>query len=116
MKWEAMRRGLLSLTLILMAFAPSAIARQGSGWWVIIGSYPDDGGSEALLRKVSGAAARCGLESFNDTSGKFRGFQPGHMVFVVGPYPSRGAANSAAAVAKRCIPDAYVKWGEYAGE
>jgi hypothetical protein len=113
-----MRRRLLGLTLILLAVAPTAIAQQAAGWWVIIGSFSAENTPAMTMefREVGAPAARCGLRSFNDFSVKFRGFQPGYNVFVVGPYTSRGDADAAVIVARRCIPDAYVKYGEYLGE
>lgn len=43
-------------------------------------------------------------------------FRPGYNVFVVGPYHRQNDANAALTVAKGCVPDAYVKYGEYLGE
>ena len=65
--------------------------------------------------RVEAAAARCGFRTFNDFSEKF-GFAPGYNAFVIGAYPARGDADGIAAVVRKCIPDAYVKFGKYAGE
>ena len=107
------------LALILIVLIPSAaMGQQASGWWVVIGSFPAENTAAMVteVREVSAAAARCGLQSFNDFSSKFRGFRPGFNVFVVGPYRSRADADATATVARRCLPDAYVKYGEYLGE
>src|SRR5258708_40281416 len=79
-----------------------------SGWWIIIGSFS---AGTPISQDVSLAAARCGLRAFNDLSVKFRGFQPGYNVSVVGPYGSRAEADTILVVARRCIPDSYVQYG-----
>jgi SPOR domain len=114
---EVMWRALLGLILFLSATGP-AVAQQASGWWVVIASFSAENTSAmaAEFEQVNAAAARCGLRAFNDFSAKFRGFRPGYNVFVIGPYPSHSDANNALATAKRCIPAAYVKYGEYLGE
>jgi hypothetical protein len=91
---------------------------QTGGWWVVVASFAanDPQGMIAQREFITTAAARCGLQTFNDFSAKFRGFAPGHNVFLIGPYPTRVEADRTVILARRCIPDAYVKFGEYAGE
>jgi SPOR domain len=112
-----MWRILLGLTLFLSA-AGLVVAQQASGWWVVIASFSAENtlAMAAEFQQVNAAAARCGLRVFNDFSAKFRGFRTGYNVFVIGPYPSRDAAIDALTVTKRCVPGAYVKYGEYLGE
>jgi hypothetical protein len=112
-----MWRMFLGLTLFLSATG-LVVAQQPSGWWVVIASFSAEKtlAMAAEFEQVNAAAARCGLRAFNDFSAKFRGFRPGYNVFVIGPYPSRRAAIDALTVTKRCVPGAYLKYGEYFGE
>lgn len=64
---------------------------------------------------VNARAAYCELQTYNDLSMKFRGFEPGYNVFVVGPFALRASADSATVAARRCFPGAYVKYAEYFG-
>jgi hypothetical protein len=91
---------------------------QTAGWWVVVGSFSVNRPEEmsAERESITTAVGRCGLQTFNDFSAKFRGFAPGFNVFLVGPYASRVEADQIVILARRCIPDAYVKYGEYAGE
>lgn len=56
-----------------------------------------------------------GFKTFNDFSVKF-GFQPGFISFVLGAYATKGEATSILAGIRRCVSDAYIKQGAYAGE
>jgi len=89
-----------------------------NGWWVIVASFPEEPWQRqsADLEATSRKAARCGLEVFNDRSGKFRGFAPGSNVFVIGAFPSKARAVERLRAAQRCFPDAYVKQGRHLGE
>lgn len=63
------------------------------------------------------AAAKCGLEAFNDFSNKFEGFAPGLTVVVVwSAFKSKSKANAALKKVKPCIADAYLKKARYLGE
>ena len=70
-----MLRQLLAPTVVLLVITSAAIAQQSSGWWVIIGSFSAENtpAMSVEFRQVTAAAARCGLQSFNDFSSKFRG-------------------------------------------
>ena len=113
-----MRIGPICLTLASLVLGTAAFAEQGTGWYVVVGSFPEDNTARMAgdVQRISATMAKCGLTTFNDFSGKFRGFRPGFNVFVVGPYPRQDDANATVAVAKKCMPDAYVKYGEYVGE
>ncbi len=109
---------LVASAAFLCAANPAPAKNLDKGWWVIVASFPTEpyqrmqSDSEA----VRAAAARCGVKTFNDFSGKFRGFAPGYNVFVLGAYPSKTHANDIANAVRRCFEGAYVKYGEYLGE
>ena len=113
-----MKTSRICLTLALLAVGTVANAAEGAGWYVVLGSFPEDNTARMAgdAQRLSTTMAKCGLNTFNDFSGKFRGFRPGYNVFVVGPYHRQNDANAALTVAKGCVPDAYVKYGEYLGE
>jgi len=105
----------------LLAFSVGTIAPAQAldqGWWVIVGTFPNEPPERQQrdYETVRAAAARCHLDTFNDLSAKFRGFAPGFNVFVIGAFASLTAADRLAREARRCFPDAYVKYGEYLGE
>lgn len=111
----------MALCLSIPPLGGPQAATLDSGWWVILGSIPTPHNNftpqvEAKARRVEAAARRCGLEPFLDFSSKFRGFSPGYSVVVVGAYGSRSRARGVLAQARRCVPDAYIKQGVYAGE
>ena len=105
---------------LAMAFAAKTVPayERAKGWWIIVGTFP----TEPWQRQktdyewVEARAAACGLRTFNDFSGKFRGFAPGYNVFVIGAFATRPIANENLRLAKKCFPDAYVKYGEHLGE
>jgi hypothetical protein len=116
-------RRLFSLAFLLAAIsaisAPPASAQElNKGWWVVVGAFPTDPPQRqrADVMRMNAAARRCGVRLFNDFSGKFRGFNPGVNVFVIGAYASRSRAQAMQAVAQPCFPGAYVKYGEHLGE
>jgi len=98
--------------------SPSLGHGPDSGYWVILGSVPthDIRSWESQGRRVLNKASACGFEPFDDLSEKFTGFVPGYDVFVVGPYASLKEASQVRDIARRCIPDAYVKQGRYVGK
>ena len=110
---------LLSLWAAGLVFASPADAQNLSkGWWVIVASMPatDTRRMGADAQHFTAAAARCGFTTFNDFSNKFRGFQPGYNVFVIGAFPSQPAARQALSQLQPCLPGSYIKFGEYLGE
>ena len=98
------------------AVAPQTVL--DTGWWVILASFPTEPWERQSsdFNKMQAAAAPCGLAIFNDLSGKFNGFRAGYNVFVLGAFESKSAANTQLTIARKCFPDAYVKYGEYLGE
>ena len=58
----------------------------------------------------------CGFTPFNDFSMKFSTFRSGFNVFVLGAFPTRGAADHVKAAVGSCAPAAYVKAAKYAGD
>jgi hypothetical protein len=93
-----------------------------AGWWIILGSI--DIGRDNNITAESGrkreiverAAAKCGYQAFNDFSMKFKGMASGYNVVVLGPYRSKSAAGNILESVRRCVPDAYIRQTEYAGE
>ena len=118
------RRGLAargaSLALLVLAWAAASNAATPAGpYWIVAGSFADPDYTRVRYEAVRRAAtdvARCGLEPFNDFSGKFVGFAEGFDVVVVGGYASRAVAEADLARLRPCVPGAYVREGRYAGE
>ncbi|CAX22995.1 protein of unknown function; putative exported protein [Methylorubrum extorquens DM4] len=75
------------LMLALLALAGSALAQPmrsvplaDDGWWVVLGSFDNNGGSGSRAADVAVARMRrqaqsCGERPFNDVSEKFRGLR-----------------------------------------
>lgn len=115
------RAAAMALCLSLLPLGGAQADTLNSGWWVVLGSIPTPNNSftprvEAGVRRAEAAARRCGLQPYQDFSSKFRGFVPGYAVVVVGAFSSQSRARSVLAQARRCVPDAYIKRGAYAGE
>jgi hypothetical protein len=99
-------------------------AQSGSaaGWWVIVGSFNVGEVESATsligsgVRRASGAAHRCGMDAFNDFSSKFRGFAPGYMVVVIGPFADKADAARSQQQVKECVSGTYVKYAQHLGE
>jgi curved DNA-binding protein CbpA len=95
---------------------------SGAGWWVILGSiHVGEGDSattliEPIVRRASSAAHRCGMGAFNDFSSKFRGFVPGYMVVVIGPFAKQADAARSQQQLNRCVSRTYVKYAQHLGE
>ena len=68
------------------------------------------------MPRALAAARRCGAETFNDLSSKFKGFAPGYNVFVIGAFASKPQAEAKLQSVKPCFPQAYLKQGEHLGE
>ena len=105
------------------AHAPNkAQIGSGAGWWVILGSFnlADADNATTLIgsgvRQASGAAHRCGMGAFNDFSSKFRGFAPGYMVVVIGPFADKAEAARSQQQVKGCVSGTYVKYAQHLGE
>lgn len=115
----------LKLSTLSTLFALSTLVGFGAqaqtldrGWWVVVGSYGEMSPQE-MNRTQAQMQARlkpCGVEAFSDYSSKFSGFRPGLMVYVLGAYRTRGAAELARARVAPCAPEAYLKSARYAGE
>ena len=99
-------------------------AQVGSraGWWVILGSINVGEGDSATtliepsVRRASSAAHRCGMGAFNDFSSKFRGFAPGYMVVVIGPFADKADAAKSQQQVNKCVSRTYVKYAQHLGE
>ena len=91
---------------------------SGAGWWIILGSINVDEGDSAatLIRRASGAARRCGMDAFKDLSSNFRGFAPGYMVVVIGPFADRVEAARSRQQVNGCVSRTYVKYAQHLGE
>jgi curved DNA-binding protein CbpA len=95
---------------------------SGAGWWLILGSFNMGEADSATtligsdVRRASGAAHRCGMGAFNDFSSKFRGFAPGYMVVVIGPFADKAEAARSQQQVKGCVSGTYVKYAQHLGE
>jgi curved DNA-binding protein CbpA len=95
---------------------------SGAGWWVILGSINVGEADsttpliESSVRRASNAAHRCGMGAFNDFSAKFRGFAPGYMVVVIGPFADKVDAARSQQQVNRCVSRTYVKYAQHFGE
>jgi SPOR domain len=91
---------------------------KSDGWWVVLASFKENAsGRDAAEARVRNAAARCGVEAFNDFSAKFDGFAPGLTVVVAwGAFDSKAEAGATLQMVKPCIGDAYIKKARYLGE
>lgn len=119
-------RGVLMLALLALAGLAQAQPMRGvpladDGWWVVLGSFGNNGGSgsratDAAVARVRRQAQSCGESPFNDVSEKFSGFAPGVEVSVLGAYPTRARAEAALYRIGACVPGAYIRRARYAGE
>lgn len=105
----------------LCAYTLPAQAAGNSGWWVVLGSVetPDNNYTpqvESAVDGIEASARRCRLKPYHDFSSKFRGFSSGFTAVVVGAYASKTSAERVLARARKCLPDAYLQRGSYAGE
>ena len=95
---------------------------SGAGWWVILGSFNVGEADSATtliassVRRASGAAHRCGMGAFNDFSSKFRGFAPGYMVVVIGPFADKADAARSQQQVNGCVSGTYVKYAQHLAE
>src|SRR5262245_3864885 len=95
---------------------------SAAGWWVILGSINVGEADSAMtmvatgVRRASSAAHRCGMGTFNDLSSKFRGFAPGYMVVVIGPFAEKADAARSQQRVNGCISGSYVKYAQHLGE
>jgi hypothetical protein len=110
--------GLATAALVMLMQQSVSAQQRDKGWWVVVGSFPTEPPARMTgdYERTNAAVARCGFRTFNDFSDKFRGFQPGYNVFVIGAYPSRAGAERVASKVRGCAPGAYVRYGEYLGE
>jgi hypothetical protein len=116
---DIMRLRYAGILILAALFTGTAVAKDlDKGWWVIVATFPAEqtGRMQSDFDTVNAAAARCGVQTFNDFSGKFRGFAPGYNVFVLGAYPSPARAKEVADSVRGCFAGAYVKYGEHLGE
>jgi hypothetical protein len=108
------------MVLLLACLAAPAPARElFKGWWIVVGTFPTEPWERQTtdLARVEAKARNCGVETFNDLSGKFKGFAPGYNAFVIrGAFASEEAALAKLSRVKPCFPDAYVKYGQHLGE
>lgn len=112
----------LFLTL-LVACLPSV--SQAADWWVVIGYFdhpPMEWDDEVLTKAndLDAALKDCGLSAFWDFTAKFDGFDTDGRgsVFVINTFDqlNKAAAENLLAATKPCVPDAYIKQANYAGE
>ena len=119
--YKSAQAAALALCLGAVAAIVPAHAARNSGWWVVLGSVKTTDNNytpqvESEVGRIEVAARRCGLKPFHDFSSKFRGFSPGFTAVVIGAYPAKANADRVLAKAKKCVADAYIARGSYAGE
>lgn len=117
LKGLAVGAALLAAVVPAVAQEPVEDSLPSEGWWIVMGAIPDNPAAWDGVPARTEAAAACGITLFGDFSAKFEGFKPGVVVLVHDrPFASRGAAADLLAKARVCEPDAYLKYGRYAGE
>jgi hypothetical protein len=85
-------------------------------WWIVVASVVDDPAQELSLEAVRARLSKCGLETWNDSSSRFVGFQGGYVAVVVGPLPSKAEAVVVLERARQCAPDANLRQAKHVGE
>jgi len=76
-RWRIGVRGPMLALLGLVSCAASSAATPTGPYWIVAGSFADPDYTQVqsdAVRRASADVARCGLEPFNDFSGKFVGF------------------------------------------
>ena len=114
-----LRSIVLGLALAGLGSTAQAAETPPGPFWIVAGSFSNPDYTKVqteAVQKASAAVARCGLEPFNDFSGKFIGFAEGYDVVVVGGYKTRAAAEADLKRLRPCVPTAYIRRGTYAGE
>lgn len=78
---------------------------------VVLGSYPMALARAATHNTVNviKAANACDLRPKVGKSSQLLGLRPGLTIQIVGPYETRRQAEAIRNLARRCIPDAFVK-------
>jgi hypothetical protein len=56
------------------------------------------------------------MDAFNDFSSNFRGFAPGYMVVVIGPFADKVEAARSRQQVNGCVSRTYVKYAQHLGE
>jgi hypothetical protein len=105
-------------SLVPMAYA-AATPPIGPGWWVVLTIVPVENPDRKLSDpgRIRSAARRCGnFTVFSEPSSKFREFQPGYNIFVVGSFAASRVAEKTRTSLMKCFPNVFVKYGEFVGE
>jgi hypothetical protein len=85
-------------------------------WWIVVASVVDGSAHELGVGAVRARLAKCGLETWNDSSSRFVGFRAGYLAVVIGPLPSKSDAIPALERARRCAPDANLRQARHVAE
>jgi hypothetical protein len=104
------------LTFLLFLAATPAAVSDPLYWWVVLGSFNAEMDGPLAADALRDAASRCDPSVGAEYSSKMRGFRPGFVVTLAGPFHSRDAAERALERVRPCAPDAYVKQAEEGGE
>ena len=109
----------IALAALVLGAPPVAAQPLYKGWWVVLESAPLEPYERQArdAQRIAAKARACGATTFNDLSGKFKGFAPGVNAFVVSSaFATREEAERKLATIRPCFPDAYLKQGEHLGE
>ena len=85
-------------------------------WWIVVASFVDGPAQELSVGTIRARLARCGLETWNDSSSRFGGFRAGYVAVVVGPLPNKSDAIPVLERARRCAPDANLRQAKHVAE
>jgi cell division septation protein DedD len=105
----ALALGLL-VAVVSALTTETAHAQRSEGWFAVLGSFESRRG--AHRRAESRCLAYSGHDVYVLNSDDVEGFTPGLWVVVAGPHRSRSRADRIARELRRCVPDAYVRYGE----
>lgn len=106
----------MRFALALLALISTSAAAEPLKWYVVLGSFAVDNDGDQAAAGLRDKVARCGVDASTEYTVKMRGLRPGYVATFTGPFPDKRAAERNLALAKSCVPDAYLKQAEQGGE
>jgi len=106
----------MRFTVVLLALIAGSAFAAPLRWYVVMGSFRAESDGEQAALALREKVARCGIDASWEYTTKMPGLRPGFVATFTGPFPSRSAAERSLAFVRSCVPDAYVKQAEQAGE